>query len=336
MNKKLTGKLASVFIASSCLFSGIAFAHSSESEKEQPQIMTKVQAGFYHFQLGDAKITALSDGSIGLDKSLLTNVHEHKVDKLLKNAYVESSTVDTSVNAYIISLKDKVILVDTGTGGLFGANLNKLSISLKNAGYTPEQVTDIVVTHFHGDHIGGLITDGKFTYPNATLHLNKKEVDYWLNQDLYAKAPEQGKKFFKDAIDVITPYIKSDKVKQFTGEDAKPVKLFDGMLAIQSHGHTAGHTFYEIESKGKKLVFWGDIVHIPQVQFVDPTVTIKFDSDAKQAEIQRQKAFADAASKGYLVAVSHMPFPGVGHLAKDSGKGYQWIPIPYVNNALGK
>jgi glyoxylase-like metal-dependent hydrolase (beta-lactamase superfamily II) len=94
------------------------------------------------------------------------------------------------------------------------------------------------------------------------------------------------------------------------------------------HGHTPGHTFYSAESKGQKIVFWGDVMHVAAVQFPNPAVTIVYDVDSKAAAAQRKKAFTDAARGGYFVAAAHISFPGIGQLRSD-GKGYAWVPVNY-------
>jgi glyoxylase-like metal-dependent hydrolase (beta-lactamase superfamily II) len=102
-----------------------------------------------------------------------------------------------------------------------------------------------------------------------------------------------------------------------------------GVKAMSTYGHTAGHTVYAVESKGQKLVLWGDLMHVPAVQFQHPEVTIQFDTDSKAAAKERKKAFADAAKQGYLVGVAHLPFPGLGHL-RSEGKGYAYVPVDYT------
>ncbi len=114
------------------------------------------------------------------------------------------------------------------------------------------------------------------------------------------------------------------KFKSFDGD----TELVPGVKALASRGHTAGHSTYVVESKGEKLVLWGDLMHVAAVQFPDPSVTIQFDTDSKAALAQRRKAFADAAKNGYWVAGAHLSFPGIGHLRSD-GKGYSFVPANY-------
>src|SRR5205807_10006302 len=159
---------------------------------------------------------AFSDGTAGFEVlEMLSKPKE--AEKLLAKAYVKSP-VDASVNAFLIQLGERQILVDTGSGELLGPKLNKLSVSLRAVGVSPEQITDILLTHIHPDHSGGLTVGGRRVFPNATVHLNKLELDYWTNKSLGEKAPEPTKTFFKQADQTVTPYIKSGQMKTFDGE----------------------------------------------------------------------------------------------------------------------
>jgi glyoxylase-like metal-dependent hydrolase (beta-lactamase superfamily II) len=118
--------------------------------------------------------------------------------------------------------------------------------------------------------------------------------------------------------------VTAGKFKPFDGD----TELVPGIKAVATRGHTPGHSSYVIESKGEKMEVLGDLVHVAAVQFPEPSITIKFDSDAKAAAVQRKKVFADAAKERYWVAAAHISFPGIGHI-RASGKGYDWIPANY-------
>ena len=291
--------------------------------------LDRSQAGYYRMRIGKIEVIALTDGTIGVDfLALLTNTKPGEVESLLAREYVKPTAVEASMNAYLIQLDNKLILVDTGAGELLGPKLNKLPDSLRSADIQPEQITDILLTHIHPDHSGGLTVGGGRVFPNATVHVNKLELDYWTNKSLAENAPEPTKTFFQQVDQTITPYIKSGQVKTFDGE----VQLFPGLRTVAGYGHTPGQTYYVLESAGEKLVFLGDTIHVQDVQFADPSVTIRFDVDPKAAAAQRKLAFADAAKNGYLVALDHVYFPGVGHVQKE-GDHFRWIPVPYINDA---
>ena len=287
-----------------------------------PQLRTQAP-GFYRTMLGDFEITALSDGTIALDVAKLLAEPAAKTDAALAKAFVHGP-LETSVNAYLVNTGTKLVLIDAGAGTLFGPTLGKLLASLKAAGYQPEQIDDIFVTHMHPDHVGGLSANGVRVFPNATLHADKRDSDFWLSQANLDQAPADSKGFFQGAMASVNPYVAAGKYQPFETE-GEPVP---GVRTLASVGHTAGHTSYLVESKGQRLLVIGDLIHVAAVQFADPGVTIAFDSDAKAAALSRTAVFRMAATDGALVGAAHLQFPGLGHL-RAAGPSWQWVPVNY-------
>lgn len=278
--------------------------------------------GWYRVQLGDFEITALSDGSIDLPVDKLLQQPPANTLRALQHAYL-GVPLETSVNAYLVNTGTKVVLVDTGTAGLFGPTAGRVVSHLRAAGYTPEQVDEIVITHMHGDHIGGA---SSVVFPNATLRLDKRDSDFWLSPEQVAKGGDGA----KTVAALVKGFADAGRFKPFEGKQ-DGVEIVPGVKAFPAYGHTPGHSNYLAESKGQKMMFWGDLMHVAAVQFADPSVTIQFDSDPKMARPAREAAFAAAAQDGYYVAVTHVSFPGIGRLRVD-GKGYDWFPVNYSTN----
>lgn len=312
--------LLSAFIASA----GLGSVLFESAYAAAPMVKTQAP-GYYRVMVGNFEVTALSDGTVTLpvDK-LLTNTTPAKVDKALARSF-ESSPLQTSVNAYLINTGPKLILIDTGAAGLFGPTLGNLLSNLKASGYQPEQVDEIYITHMHGDHIGGLMADGKMAFPNAIVRADKRDADYWLSQENMNKAPADAKDSFKGVMTSLNPYIQAGHFKPFSGN----TQLSPGIKSNASYGHTPGHTSYEVESNGQKLIVMGDLIHVAAVQFNQPSITIQFDSDPKSAAVQRKRIFTEAAKNGYLVAGAHLSFPGLGHL-RTNGNAYTWVPVDYA------
>lgn len=280
--------------------------------------------GFYRMMLGDFEVVALSDGTLPLEvRKLLTRTTPARVEQLLRRSYL-SDPVETSVNAYLINTGDRLVLIDAGSGSLFGPTLGMLVANLKAAGYEPDQVDEIYITHLHADHVGGLAAGSQPTFPNAVVRVDKRDADYWLSEANMQAAPEGSRGFFKGAMVSIEPYKAAGKFQPFEGgKDLAP-----GIRAVSTYGHTHGHTIYMVESKGQKLAVLGDVMHVGAVQFVDPSITIQFDTDSKMAAVQRKKIYADAARQGYWIAVAHLPFPGLGRIRIDR-QGYAFVPANY-------
>ena len=173
------------------------------------------QPGYYRMQVGDFEVTALSDGTIPQDViKLLTNAKPGEIDQLLELNYV-TDPVETSVNAYLIKTNDKLILVDAGTADAFGPSLGYLTKSLNNAGYKPEQIDAVLITHIHPDHTGGLMDGDKMVFRNATIYISKPEVAFWLTEESKNKAPEGLKPYFQNAEGKVGPSLKAGKVKRW-------------------------------------------------------------------------------------------------------------------------
>lgn len=299
--------------------------YAPAARAEAPMVKTQAP-GYYRFHVGDFEVTALSDGTIKLPMiKLLTNTKPENVMAALKRGYLKE-VVETSVNGYLVNTGARLVLIDTGAAGLFGPTLGNLLNNLKASGYQPEQVDEIYITHMHPDHVGGLMQQSALAFPNATLRIEKNDTDFWLSEANMNAAPDGAKGFFQGAMASVKPYAGAGRLKTFQGN----TELVPGVRAQSAFGHTPGHTVYVVESKGEKLMLWGDLMHVAAVQFEEPSVTIEFDSDSKAAAAERKKAYADAATNGYLVGVSHIAFPGVGHLrAASTGEGYVWVPLNY-------
>jgi glyoxylase-like metal-dependent hydrolase (beta-lactamase superfamily II) len=300
-----------------------ALALAPATQAAAPPVKTQAP-GFYRMTLGDFEITTVLDGTLALDAGqLLTNTQPAKVDALLAHQFLKSP-VETSDNTFLVNTGTKLVLVDTGAGTLFGPTLGHFVTNLKAAGYSPEQIDDVVITHMHGDHVGGLLTKGQRTFPNATVHADKHDADYWLSKAQMEKAAAEAKGLFQGAMLSLQPYLDAKKFQTFeAGETIVP-----GIRSVPAHGHTPGHTLYAVESQGQKLLLWGDLIHVAAVQFPEPTVTARFDTDSKPAAAERAKALKDAAAGGYWVGNAHVPFPGLGHVRQE-GTGYVWVPVNY-------
>ena len=291
---------------------------------EAPAVRTQVP-GFYRMALGDAEVTALYDGYIDLDTKILSNASPAEIQRLLARMFIAGEKVQTAVNTYLVNVGGKLILIDTGTAKAFGPTLGFVADHLRAAGYTPEQVDVVLLTHLHPDHVNGLLgVDGKPLFPNAQVRVAQVESDFWLSADNTAKAPKDFQPFFKMAQAAAAPYQASGQWKPFHDES----EVAPGIKPVPAVGHTPGHSAYVVESKGERLLILGDTVHSYAVQFARPEVAIEFDTDKKQAVATRKKLFAWAAREKLAVAGMHLPFPGLGHI-RSEGKAFAWVPVEY-------
>jgi glyoxylase-like metal-dependent hydrolase (beta-lactamase superfamily II) len=304
-----------LIIATSYVSSGIATDKTAKAQLP----------GVYSFRLGKFTITALSDGTVPQDlHKILTNTNSTEIDRLLNRSFLKNP-VEASINAFLIDTGDKQVLVDTGAGELFGSlGGGKLQRALKVAGYAPDEIDTILITHIHTDHSGGLVVGGQMMFPNATVYAGKPDVDLWLNPANARRSREDQKRFFAEAEKTVKPYLDAGKLKPFSGETA----ILPGITVLPTSGHTPGHSFYRIESKGESIEFWGDILHFGSVQFPKPEITVVYDFDSQAAAAQRKKQFARAEASRRLIAAAHLPFPGVGYIRAED-RGYTWVPVDY-------
>jgi len=283
----------------------------------------------YRFPLGKLEIVALSDGTVPQDlHQLLTHTKPADVDDLLDRSYL-ANPVEASINAYLIRDDTRRILVDTGSGQLFGPGYGgKLVDSLASLGTKPEDITDILITHIHTDHTGGLVADGQRAFPNAAVHVGKPDIDFFFDPSNAAKTG-YAMKYFDEAAKTIGVYDKAGKVKPF----ADGAAVLPGVVATIHPGHTPGSAFFTVTSEGRSIVFVGDIIHVAAVQFPNTGITIVYDVDAAKAASVRQTAFANFVRDRQLIAAPHLPFPGVGHVGDNGNGTFRWFPVEYRNRA---
>jgi glyoxylase-like metal-dependent hydrolase (beta-lactamase superfamily II) len=290
-----------------------------------PQAQTQVP-GFYRLSLGQFEVTALFDGALELDTKLLKNASASDLQLLLSRLFVGNPKMQTAVNAYLINTGEHLVLIDTGAAKLFGPTLGYVLQNLKAAGYTPEQVDTVIITHLHGDHIGGLNdASGVPIFSKARILVSQADNDFWLSQKVADSAPPEVQPFFKMARETAAPYLASGQWATFTEGSV----LVPGIQAVKAYGHTPGHTAYAVESAGQKLLIWGDLVHAHAVQFARPGVSIEFDIDQKQAIATRRSLMKAMAASKSLVAGMHLPFPGIGHVRADGQGRYSWVPVEF-------
>ena len=282
------------------------------------------QPGHYSINFDEYRIIAISDGIFPAPAfSLLKDADSADIAGSLHHAFLPD-TVETSINCYLIATGKRLILVDAGCGTQLGSNSGKLLINIKAAGYAPEQVTDILITHLHIDHASGISESGKILFPNAKIYVNSKDLNFWKSHITPDKNEHWGVTLNRPAYKALQPYISQGRVVGFGDED----EILPDLTAYDYSGHTSGHTVFMLRSGSKKIVFWGDLIHIAAVQLAHPDMAVEFDLDKQHAIVQRRRALEEAANTEYLIAAAHIGFPGIGRIRRND-HAYQWYPISY-------
>ena len=274
------------------------------------------------FKVGEFTVTALSDGFLELNAGLFPALSDADFQAALAAAFLQPGAYQAAVNAYVIDDGNSVRLIDAG-GGPMAPSVGKITSSLTAAGYSPDQVQSLIMTHLHPDHVGGAAAGGQARFANAELVVNSADHAFWTNADIRAQVSDDVKVFFDMAKGAVDAY--GERVRQFEGE----ADIAPGLRAMPLPGHTPGHTGYLLSSGNSSMLIWGDIIHAPPVQFANPAAGIVFDTDGETAAATRARVLDMASADRLTIAGMHLSFPGVGHISKTSSGGYHFHPATW-------
>ncbi|MEM8836692.1 MAG: MBL fold metallo-hydrolase [Pseudomonadota bacterium] len=279
--------------------------------------------GFYRRKVGNAEVTALLDGYLDIAPDLWVGIEEDVLNEAIRTAFLpETGSIRIGITSYLVNTGSRLILIDAGSADLFGPTAGKLQAMLTQAGHSPDQVDDILITHMHPDHIGGMVDGNGAVFKNATVHVHEDELAFWASETNQAAAPDAIKGWYGAALSVKDAY--KDRLNVFRGEP----ELMTGVGTIALSGHTPGQTGYRINFGGEELLVWGDACGVASVQFSHPEAGLVFDVDGEASKKTRARLLDMAAGDRVLVASPHCPFPSFGYVAR-RGNAYAWVPDEY-------
>ena len=267
-------------------------------------------------RLGQLQVWKLQDGRISLAALLLKGLEPAEARRMLGG----KDAADTPVNAFLVRMPGRTVLVDTGIGKDPDEDSGHLTEQLAASGVAPSDIDLILITHDHFDHIGGLLkADGTRAFPKAVLRVSRREHAFWTEDP--SRLPERLRDRAPKLKALFGVYEKAGAFRPFEdGEELAP-----GLRAIPAHGHTGGHTIYAFTSEGQELWCIGDLIHFGAVQFQRPEVGVAFDLDGDRAVKIRQELFREAARRKAVLAGAHLPTL-VRLVPK--GAGYDPVPVP--------
>jgi glyoxylase-like metal-dependent hydrolase (beta-lactamase superfamily II) len=277
-------------------------------------------AQFQAFKIGSYSAVALKDGTLEMPvdgKSFVVGRSNEAVGAVLKAGGAPADHFEFSIQPLLVHTQNHVLLFDTGVGNWYGDIGGKLSDSMKAAGEKPASVTDIFISHAHGDHIGGLIApSGALAFPNATIHISAPEWN-WLSN----LTEDQAKNMAIQHVSAFVSTIKPKVVPFEPGADLLP-----GIVkAVELKGHTPGHSGYLIGSGADSVLAFGDAMHSYVVSVGKPSWLIAFDSDQQLGAATRVALVSNSAKTGQRLYSEHFPFPGIGKIVRTKD-GTVWQP----------
>ncbi len=274
-------------------------------------------------RVGDVDVIVLLDGTIDVGPDLIVGFDEEAADQALKRQHLPpfSGTRPLPVLGHVIDTGSKKIAIDTGTLPGFSPKTGGYHEALKQAGIDPTDIDAVLITHLHPDHVGGMMAGAERQFPSAEILVNKIEWEFWHGAAADA-LPDQVQSFVQMARSATMPYL--EQVVLF-GHDEE---VLPGIQAISMPGHTPGHAGFQLHSRGDNLLFWGDLIHLPRLQFDNPGWLVAFDMDPAQTTATRAKMLDRAAADSLQVTGAHLEFPGFGYVDQLAGR-YEFVPAAY-------
>jgi glyoxylase-like metal-dependent hydrolase (beta-lactamase superfamily II) len=290
----------------------------------------KQNAGFYRYKVGSIEVTVVTDGSntFKFSETHLTNKTRADLNSALEAAYYPKDQMTTPYNPIVVNTGGKLVLIDTGTGEAnyerTKGKVGQTQANLKAAGIDRNAIDLVVISHFHGDHINGIITpDKKLAYPNAEVLVPAAEWKFFMDDGEMSRASGarmtavfKGARAVFDAIGrKVTPYEPNKEIAP-------------GITSVATPGHTPGHSAFIVASGNGKVFVQGDVTHVPFVHVRNPGWHAFYDQDGPMAEATRRKVYDMLVAERLPVQGFHYPFPSLAHVEKTS-TGYREVMVPW-------
>ena len=282
----------------------------------------------YRYKIGSFEVTALYDGVWyrPIDDKFVRHADYADVRREMSNAFMPEEKLATPFTTVLVNTGKKLILLDTGTGGQIASTAGSFSDNLKAAGIDPKTIDQIVISHFHPDHINGIKTkDNALIFPNAEIMVPEAEWKYWMDDANLNAAPADLKLTFRNQRRIFSD------IAPHVGRFEPGTEVASGITTLAAPGHTPGHTVFAIHSGDQSLLVLGDTAQHPAVFARHPDWQAAFDIDGEAAVATRKKLFDRAAADRMLITGYHFPFPACGHLIK-TAQGYEHVPVEWQPN----
>lgn len=291
--------------------------------------------GFYRYKIGSIEITVVTDGAnrFAIPEGFVANAKREEIDAALARAFMEPGFFVGPYNPVIVNTGSKLALIDTGTGEqTFAASkgaTGQFTRNLAAAGIDAAAIDAVIISHYHGDHINGLLKpDGTLAFPNAEILVPRREHAYWMDDGEMARASSgRIETVFRNVRRVMRKEV-LERLRPYEWEK----EVIGGVTAVGTPGHSPGHTSLVVASGASKVFVQGDVTHAPYLFVRNPGWHPFYDHDPVMAEATRRKTYDMLVAERMMVQGFHYPFPALAHIER-SGDGYREVMVPW-NSAI--
>ena len=276
----------------------------------------------HRISLGETEVTTLLDGAIamGIHPPFLLDMADDQIEAIASAANLPTDRLENNFVPTLVNTGNELVLFDTGCGHFRRDNgAGFLLERLGDAGYAPSDIDIVALTHVHPDHIGGILENGKLAFPDAELMIGRREFDEWSSGENIPNQRTGNREMFLNLVAPLT-----ERFRFLEDGD----RVASGITAEAGYGHSPGHMMYRVESAGKQMLVWGDVVNHFVFSVGHPCSPVAFDDDKETAIETRRRVLDMAAADGLLIDGHHMPFPSLGYVER-TADAYRWTPASY-------